>query len=152
MTTAARRLAALESKLIPQPDTYREVRSPAPALSLYVIASTFGRYREGRSELQCYARALGLSVEKLWAFVNRKPEKWWQRHLAVSPTCPFEMQEVRDAVILDLFVCEEIVHQLVELLIAAGWRPGPIRQLCKYRPSQPMGHKAPTAEDLIFAE
>ncbi len=71
--TVAKRLAALESKLIPQPDTHTPVdmRSCIAGLQIAIIGWHYGRPRKNESDLTRFARALRVSPETLFKLAYR---------------------------------------------------------------------------------
>lgn len=152
--TVAKRLAALESKLIPQPDTHTPVdmRSCIAGLQISIIGWHYGRPRKNESDLTRFARALRVSPETLFKLAYRDPKRFRARLLPLLPTRPAELADDVAAQIVKEFLVEELCWQYIELLAAAGWHPPARLPLCSARPCRPAGHVAPTWEDLCFAE
>lgn len=156
--SAVARLAKLKRRQFkPVVDTYVPVDMTEffADLTILLIASYHGRKKPKESELAAFARALGVTVPKLWKLATTRPVKFSERLLAVSPN-ERDVDAVREAVIRE-FVRDEIHHQgaagefdnLTHALIAeVGWemiwrgiergviRAEPARALCKVRPLQ----------------
>jgi hypothetical protein len=144
--SAIARLAKLKLRRFKPKDDYKPVRSPGPSLCVGIVAGLHGRRRKNESVLAAYARALGVSVPKLWRLVYFKPDRWWQMHKSVD-SCPYSQAEMREAVVRQ-FLVEEATHQLIEAAIEesggqGGWldrvmgsKPWP--GLCRVRPLKPL--------------
>jgi hypothetical protein len=154
--TTARRLAALESKLIrPAEAAPVDLTEFFADLAITLVAHHHGHKKPRESILAAYARALGVTPAKLFKLVTVKPKAFAELHLAVDTHCR-DVGAVRFAVIGE-FVTDEIHHrgaagefdELVDAFIAENgplirraielgiMRPEPPRVLCKVRPLAP---------------
>ena len=152
--TVAKRLAALESKLIPQPDTYKPVnmRPVLAGLQVAIIAGHDGRKRKNELELVAFARAMRCSPAKLFELAYRDQKRFRARLLPLLPTRPAELADDVACEVVREFLVEELTWQLIELAQAVGWKPPARMPLCSARPCRPAGYVAPTAADFLALE
>ncbi len=86
--TTLKRLAALESKLIPQPDTYKPVdmRPVIAGLQVAIVGWHYGKRRKGEFDLTRFARAMKVTPEKLWRLAYADQARFRKRYLPLAPS------------------------------------------------------------------
>jgi len=143
MSAIARLAKAKLRRFKPPTDTYKPVdlRPVRARLTLAIIAGHHGRKRKSESELTAFARAMRVSVDKLWRLAYADRKRFAKRLLVVDPRA--DADDVADAIVRQ-FICDEITYQVVEAaIVEAGlWLASimgspPWPGLCRMRPLRP---------------
>lgn len=137
--TIAKRLAALESKLVRPPEAEAVDMKPVMArLAVAIIAGHYGKRRKNESDLSAFARAMHVSPARLFAYALRDRKRFAKRLGSLDKRA--DADAVADYVVRE-FIIEETTYRLIEACVdeAGPWLSNmlgapPWPGLCKVRP------------------